>query len=139
MNITPSPNPDPSPPALLSKLDAPRQEAFIEVWKGLLAHLRRIRFDVVGPEWTLEIICPLGGVSSQYQSRFSRFKTDVGHYHTLPLRIKLPPGTAPTTSRPYRTDPALFLSRGHHTSLISCGSADQARDFWMKFSSRFGA
>ena len=43
----------------------------------------------------------------EYESTFSKHKTDLGHCHALPFVIRTPADAKPISSRPYRTNPVL--------------------------------
>ena len=105
VRIAEAPEPEPPPAELLGRLDEKQRDAFVEVWDRLPSHLRTINFDLVGSDWSPEVIRQLGDVLVQYEGGFSKSKTDLGHGHTLPFRIEVPPGTAPIASRPFRTNP----------------------------------
>ena len=95
------------PSTLLERFDSQQRDAFLEMWERIPSHLHDICFDLQGPGWTPSVISALGDVLVQYQNRFSRSKTDLGHCTTLPFKIDIPKGTPPVASRPYRTSPAI--------------------------------
>ncbi|CAM9726402.1 unnamed protein product [Sphacelaria rigidula] len=74
--------------------------------------MRDINFDLHGPGWEPAVIQELSDVLLQYQERFSRSKTDLGHCKTLPFGVTLQPGVSPISSRPYRTNP-VFTEKIH--------------------------
>ena len=68
-------------------------------------HLRDVVFDLHGSGWSPSVIDDLGDVLCEFQDVFSTSKADFGSCSLIPFKISVPPGSAPVTSRPYRTNP----------------------------------
>ena len=108
MHVVDSDRPTSDPPdEVLKRLSPESRESFLQLWNQLPPHLRDINFDLHGPGWEPAVIKELSDVLLEFQDRFSRSKTDLGHCKTLPFKITLQPGVSPIASRPYRTNPIL--------------------------------
>ena len=105
-NIT-SDSPDEPPPELLARLDPSQRESFLRLWNTVPPHIRRIDFalDVAG--WDPAAFDALSTTLTTYADVFSSSKLDYGECSLRPFEIKVPPGTHPIQSRPYRLNPVL--------------------------------
>ena len=70
-------------------------------------HIRRIDFAPDAAGWDLPAIGALSATLVAYADVFSSSKSDYGECSLRPLQIKVPPGTQPIQSRPYRLNPVL--------------------------------
>ena len=94
-------------PELLRRLDAEQREPFLRLWNTVLPHIRRIDIapDAVG--WDSCAIEALSATLADYADVFSSSKLDYGECSLRPFEIKVPLGTQPIQSRPYRLNPVL--------------------------------
>ena len=70
-------------------------------------HIRRIDFTLDAPGWDPPAIDALSDTLAAYADVFSFSKLDYGECSLRPFEIKVPPGTHPIQSRPYRLNPVL--------------------------------
>ena len=70
-------------------------------------HIRRIDFALDAPGWDSPAIDALSDTLAAYADVFSFSKLDYGECSLRPFEIKVPPGTQPIQSRPYRLNPVL--------------------------------
>ena len=105
-NIT-SDSPDEPPPELLARLDPSQRESLIRLWNTVLPHIRRIDFTLDAAGWDPAALDALSSTLTTYADVFSSFKLDYGECSLRPFEIKVPPGTQPIQSRPYRLNPVL--------------------------------
>ena len=82
-----------------------QQSAFLKLWNKIPLHSRDVKFGINHAEWGAVEISQLADVLLQFEHRFSRDKTDLGHCAALPFRIELKPSTRPIKQRPYRRNP----------------------------------
>ena len=105
-NTTPDPSDEP-PPELLHRLDHGQRTAFLRLWNTAPSHIRRIDFALDAPRWEPNAIDALSTTLAEYADIFSSSKLDYGACSLRPFEIKVPPGTQPFQSRPYRLNPIL--------------------------------
>ena len=99
--------PDEPPPELLHRLDHSQRESFFCLWNTVPSHIRRIDFVLDAAGWGLTAIDALSTTRTTYADVFSSPKLDYGECFLRPFEIKVPPGTQPIQSRPYRLNPVL--------------------------------
>ena len=109
---TPPPNtaldsPDEPPPELLHRLDRNQRETFFRLWNTVPPHILRIDFPLDAAGWDSTAIDALSATLVTYADVFSSSKLDYGECSLRPFQIKVPPGTQPVQSRPYRLKPVL--------------------------------
>ena len=105
-NIT-SDSPDEPPPELLARLDPSQRESFLRLWNTVPPHIRRIDFALDAAGWDPAALDALSTTLTTYADVFSSSKLDYGECSLRPFEIKVPPGTQPIQSRPYRLNPVL--------------------------------
>ena len=105
-NIT-SDSPDEPPPELLARLDPSQRKSFLRLWNTVLPHIRRIDFALDPAGWDPAALDALSTTLTTYADVFSSSKLDYGECSLRPFEIKVPPGTQPIQSRPYRLNPVL--------------------------------
>ena len=71
--------------------------------------MRQIDFALDAPGWDSDAIDALSATLKEYADIFSSSKLDYGAWSLRPVEIKVPPGTPPIQSRPYRLN--LVLSK----------------------------
>ena len=108
----PSPNtaldfPDEPPPELLHRLDHNQRESFFRLWNTVPSHIRRIDSALDAAGWDSTAIDALYATLVTYADVFSSSKLDYGECSLPPFEIKVPPGTQPIQSRPYRLNPVV--------------------------------
>ena len=64
-----------------------QQSAFLKLWDRIPPHLHDINFGIDHAEWGAVEIAQLADVIMQYEHRFLRDKTDMGHCTALLLRV----------------------------------------------------
>ena len=99
--------PDEPPPELLNRLDHNQRESFLRLWNTVPPHIRRIDFALDAPGWDPPAIDALSDTLAAYADVFSISKLDYGECSLRPFEIKVPTGTQPIQSRPYRLNPVL--------------------------------
>ena len=108
---TPPPNtsdpPDEPPPELLHRLDNSQRESFLRLWNTVPPQTRRIDFALDTAGWDSAALDALSTTLVTYADVFSSSKLDYGECSTRPFEIKVPSGTQPVQSRPYRLNPVL--------------------------------
>ena len=70
-------------------------------------HIRQIDFALDAPGWDPGAIDALSATIKKYADIYSSSKLDYGVCSLRPFGIKVPPGTHPIQSRPYRLNPVL--------------------------------
>ena len=99
--------PDEPPPELLDRLDPSQRESFLRLWNTVPPHIRRIDFALDAAGWDPAALDALSTTLTTYADVFSSSKLDYGECSLRPFEIKVPPGTQPIQSRPYRLNPVL--------------------------------
>ena len=102
-----SDSPDAPPPELLDRLDSSQRESFLRLWHTVPPHIRRIDFALDAAGWDTAALDALSTTLTTYADVFSSSKLDYGECSLRPFEIKVPPGTQPIQSRPYRLNPVL--------------------------------
>ena len=102
-----SDSPDAPPPELLDRLDSSQRESFLRLWHTVPPHIRRIDFALDAAGWDPAALDALSTTLTTYADVFSSSKLDYGECSLRPFEIKVPPGTQPIQSRPYRLNPVL--------------------------------
>ena len=102
-----SDSPDAPPPELLDRLDSSPRESFLRLWHTVPPHIRRIDFALDAAGWDPAALDALSTTLTTYADVFSSSKLDYGECSLRPFEIKVPPGTQPIQSRPYRLNPVL--------------------------------
>ena len=92
---------------LLHRLDDDQHESFFRLWNTVPHHIRQIDFALDAPGWEPGSIDALSDTLKEYADIFSSSKLDYGACSLRPFEIKVPPGTHPIQSRPYRLNPVL--------------------------------
>ena len=105
-NSTPDP-PDEPPSELLHRLDDDQRTPFLSLWSTVPSHIRRIDFALDASGWEPSAIDALSATLAEYEDIFSSSKLDYGACSLRPFEVKVPPGTQPIQSRPYRLNPIL--------------------------------
>ena len=105
-STTPDPPDEPSP-ELLHRLDHSQRESFFRLWNTAPPHIRRIDFALDAAGWDPTAIDALSTTLTTYADVFSSSKLDYGECSLRPFEVKVPPGTQPIQSRPYRLNPVL--------------------------------
>ena len=104
---TASDSSDEPPRELLNRLDHNQRESFLRLWNTVPPHIRRIDFALDAPGWDPPVIDALSDTLAAYADVFSLSKLDYGECSLRPFEIKVPTGTQPIQSRPYRLNPVL--------------------------------
>ena len=123
-----------APPAdLLHRLDDVQRESFLSLWNMVPSHIRQIDFALDAPGWEPSAIDALAATLTEYADIFSSSKLDYGACSLRPFEIKVPHGTQPIQSRPYRLNPVLskqvdaildsYLAAGLIQHSTPCGQA----------------
>ena len=94
-------------PELLHRLDHNQRKSFLRLWNTVPPHIRRIDFALDAAGWDSPAIDALSETLAAYADVFSSSKLDYGECSLRPFEIKVPPGTQPIQSRPYRLNPVL--------------------------------
>ena len=102
-----SDSPDEPPPELLDRLDPSQREPFLRLWNTVPSHIRRIDFELDAAGWGPAALDALSTTLTTYAGVFSSSKLDYGECSLRPFEIKVPSGTQPIQSRPYRLNPVL--------------------------------
>ena len=100
-------SPDAPPSELLDRLDSSQRESFLRLWHTVPPHIRRIDFALDAAGWDPAALDALSTTLTTYADVFSSSKLDYGECYLRPFEIKVPPGTQPIQSRPYRLNPVL--------------------------------
>ena len=100
-------SPDAPPPELLDRLDSSQRESFFRLWHTVPPHIRRIDFALDAAGWDPAALDALSTTLTTYADVFLSSKLDYGEWSLRPFEIKVPPGTQPIQSRPYRLNPVL--------------------------------
>ena len=96
-----------SPTELLHRLDDAQRESFLRLWHMVPSHIRQIDFALDAPGWEPSAINALAATITKYADMFSSSKLDFGACSLRPFKLKVPHGTQPIQSRPYRSNPVL--------------------------------
>ena len=99
---------DPPRPELLHRHDNNQRESFFRLWITVLPHIRRIDFALDAAGWDPPAIDALSETLAAYADVFSSSKLNYGECSLRPFKIKVPPGTQPIQSPPYRLNPILY-------------------------------
>ena len=99
--------PEEPPPELLHQLDHNQRKYFFRLWNTVPPQIRRIDFALDTTGWDPPAIDALSAALVAYADVFSSSKLDYGECSLRPFEIKMPPGTQPIQSRPYRLNPVL--------------------------------
>ena len=99
--------PDEPPPELLHRLDHSQRESFFHFWNTAPPHIRRIDFTRDAAGWDPPAIGALSTTLTPYADVFASSTLDYGECSLRSFEIKVPPGTQPIQSRPYRLNPDL--------------------------------
>ena len=94
------------PPKLLHRLDHSQRESFFRLWNTVPPHIRRIDFALDAAGWDPTALDALSTTRSTFADVFSS-KLNYRECSLRPFEIKVPPGTQPIQSRPYRLNPVL--------------------------------
>ena len=99
------------PPALLlqnsSTGDDAQRESFLCLWNMVPSHIRQVDFALDAPGWEPSAIDALAATPTENADIFSSSKLDYGACSLRQFEIKVPHGTQPIQSRPYRLNPVL--------------------------------
>ena len=106
MTVPDSPD-EPPPPKLLHRFNHSQCESFLRPWNTVAPHIRRIDLALDAPGWDPPAIDALSDTLAAYADVFSFSKLDYDECSLRPFEIKVPPGTQPIQSRPYRLNPVL--------------------------------
>ena len=74
----------------------------------MLPHIRRIDFALDAAGWDPPVIDALSETLAAYADVFSSSKLNYGECSLRPFKMKVPPGTQPIQSPPYRLNPILY-------------------------------
>ena len=99
--------PEEPPPELLHQLDHNQRKYVFRLWNTVPPQIRRIDFALDTAGWDPPAIDALSAALVAYAVVFSSSKLDYGECSLRPFEIKMPPGTQPIQSRPYRLNPVL--------------------------------
>ena len=110
-------SPDEPPPECLHRLDHNQRESFFHLWNTVPTHIRQTDFALDAAGCDSPAIDALSAALVAYADVFSSSKLDYGECSLRPFEIKVPPGTQPIQSRPYRLNPV--LSKQVHVTLDS--------------------
>ena len=99
-------SPDEPLPELLHRHNHNQREPFCRLWNTVPPHIRRIDFALDAAGWDSPAVDALSETLA-YADVFSSSKLDYGECSLRPFEIKVPPGTQPIQSRPYRLNPLL--------------------------------
>ena len=92
---------------LLHRLDDDQRESFLRLWSTIPHHIRHIDFALDAPGCDPGAIDTLSATLKEYAYIFPSSKLDYGACSLQPFEIKVPPGTHPVQSRPYKLNPVL--------------------------------
>ena len=95
------------PPELLHRLDHSQRESFSRFWNTVSPHIRRIDSALDAAGWDPTALDAFSTTLTTYADVFSSSKSDYGECSLRPFETKVPPGTQPIQSRPYRLNPVL--------------------------------
>ena len=110
---------DEHPSEPLRGLTDAQRKSFLHFWKTVPFHIRRIDFALDAPGWDPSAIDALSATLTEYADMSSSSTQDYGDCSLCPSEIKVPPGTQPFQSRPYRLNPFSGTS-GRNLGLLSC-------------------
>ena len=105
-NATPDASGAP-PTELFHRLNDTQRESFLSLWNMVPSHIRQIDFVLDAPGWEPNAIDALGATLTKYAYICSSSKLDYGACSLRSFGIKVPHGTQPIQSRPYRLNPVL--------------------------------
>ena len=106
LNVAPDTSDD-SSSELVHRLDNDQRESLLRLWSRIPPRIRRIDFVLVAPGWEPSAIDAHNATLAEYADIFSSSKLDYCACSLRPFEIKVPPGTQPIQSRPYRLNPVL--------------------------------
>ena len=92
---------------LMTQLDPEQRKSFSRLWSRIPEHLRVIRFGLDKVAWQFQDIDALGDTLCEFEHRFSKHSTDLGHVTADPLRIVLKQDARLVKQKPYRHSPAV--------------------------------
>ena len=95
------------PTEVLHRLDDTERESFLSLWDMVPSHIQQIGFALDAPGWEPSAIDALSATLTEYADVLSSSKLDHGACSLRPFEIKVPHGTQPIQSRPYRLNPVL--------------------------------
>ena len=101
------------PTEVLHRLDDTERESFLSLWDMVPSHIQQIGFALDAPGWEPSAIDALAATLTEYADVLSSSKLDHGACSLRPFEIKVPHGTQPIQSRPYRLNPVLSKRRRH--------------------------
>ena len=96
-----------TPPDLIGRLDNRQREAFFPLWDTVHSHIRRMDFALDATGRDPVAIDALSSTLTDLADVLSSSTLDYGECFLRPFEIKVPPGTRPIQSRPYRLNPVL--------------------------------
>ena len=105
INATPDTLEEPS--RLLRRLDDDQREPFLRLWNMVPSHIRWIDFALDAPWSEPSAIDALSTTLTEYADICSSSKLDYGARSLRPFENKVPPGTQPIHSCPYKLNPIL--------------------------------
>ena len=105
-NVTPNTSEQP-PAKILHRLDDDQRESLLRLWNTSPHHIRQIDLALDAPGWDPGAIDALSATLNEYADIFFSSKQDYGAFSPRPFEIKVPPGTYPIQSLPYRLNPVL--------------------------------
>ena len=105
-NVTPNTSGEPYT-ELLYRLDDDQRGSFLRLWSTVPPHIRQMDFALDAPGWDPSAIDALSATLTEYVNIFPPSKLDYDACSLRPFEIKVPPGTHPIQSQPYRLNPVL--------------------------------
>ena len=105
-NVEPNTSEQPST-ELLHRFDDYQRGSFLRLWSTAPPHIRQMDFALDTPGWDPSAIDTLSATLTEYADICSSSKLGDGACSLRPFGIKVPPGTHPIQSRPYRLNPVL--------------------------------
>ena len=94
---------------LFRRLNDDQRESFLYLWNIVPFHIRRIDVALEASGWDPSANDALSATLTEYANIFSSSKLDYSACSLRPFEIKVPPGTQPIQTRPYRLDPVLSM------------------------------
>ena len=99
--------PPQTPQNVMTQLDPQQQKSYSRLWSRIPEHLRIIWFGLDKAAWQSQDIGAVGDTLCEFEHRFSKHSTDLGHITLDPFRIVLKQDATPVKQKPYRHSPAL--------------------------------
>ena len=127
-NVTPDASGDP-PTELLHRLDNVQRELLLRLWNTVPPHIRQIDFALDAPGWEPSAIDALAATLTEYADILSFSRLDYGACSLRLFEIKVPHGTQPIQSRPYRLNLVLSKASRRHPRLLSRRRPNSALQF----------